>query len=517
MNDHAKSGFARLCTAVLTVLFCAGFGVLLFSLCFFNNSGMFDYSTIKQLLSALCIGGTGVIFCFAARRAMRNHSGLRAFLKKHFGKLLILTLSGTFCFQMWYVNALSVPIGWDVGQIYNTAMAPDMNAEFGYFSIYPNNLFLLFCFRALFKLLRMVGIADGWLVLSILNTLFVDTAALLCVLCAKQLWGLRGGYIALAVCIASFGVFPWLIVPYSDTLAMPFTILLFYLYLQLCRAKSTPARVALAALAGIAACVGYFIKPTVIIIAIAAVLIHFIFTHTLRALCASLALLLIFSACFVGGNHAFNHFVKEQQYIRIYENQATPMTHFIMMGLSKYDWGDGNIQYGAYRGEDVSYTHANKDPDKKVEANLKMIRARLQDYGFGGYMRFLLDKARWVTAEGCFHWLGEGNFAQWEQAPDSIFKQLVTQDGKYFDLYLYYTQGLWILILLAAVLSPLINTATRRNRASALLRCTLIGILLFILIFEGRSRYLLLYLPCFLLLATEGVIHLHAFVANRRK
>lgn len=517
MADQSITKFAKFCTTALSAVFSVTFGILLVSLCFFNNSGNFHYSIINQLLSATAIGGTTVLCACLIKRAIDKREQLRTGLIKYFTLIFITSIAATFCFQLWYVSELSVPIGWDVGQLYNTASAPDMNVAFGYFSIYPNNLFLLFCYRALLKILGILGVADGWLVLSVVNTLLVDAAAILCVLSAKKLWGVRGGYISLILCLLSYGFFPWLIIPYSDTLAMPFTVLLFYLYLQLLSLKSKIARVILAAPAGVFACAGYFIKPTVIIIVIAVILIHFVFTHSLKYLLSALAFLLVFTLTFSAVNQAFDNFIDKQEYINIYEDQATPLTHFAMMGLYKHDWGDGNIQYGAYWKEDVSYTHMHKDPDAKVEANLKMIKERLQGYGFGGYMKFLLDKARWITSEGCFHWLGEGNFAQWDQAHDGVFKDLVTQKGKYFDVYLYFTQGMWILILLLSVLSPFLNKRSRRDRSTSLLRCTVIGILLFILMFEGRSRYFLLYLPFFLLLATEGLVNLSRFIQSHAK
>ncbi len=50
-----------------------------------------------------------------------------------------------------------------------------------------------------------------------------------------------------------------------------------------------------------------------------------------------------------------------------------------------------------------------------------------------------------------------------------------------------------------------------------LLRCSILGILFFILLFEGRSRYLILYLPCFSLLSGWALSQLSEFLQKALK
>lgn len=63
----------------------------------------------------------------------------------------------------------------------------------------------------------------------------------------------------------------------------------------------------------------------------------------------------------------------------------------------------------------------------------------------------------------------------------------------------------WILITLGLVLSYDKNENDDSNKYVDIGKLAIIGIVLFILLFEGRSRYLINHLPIFIFVGTYGI------------
>src|SRR5699024_8634955 len=120
----------------------------------------------------------------------------------------------------------------------------------------------------------------------------------------------------------------------------------------------------------------------------------------------------------------------------------------------------GRILYGTWCESDVTLTLQQPDTAHMRQANVAEIKRRLADFGVGGYLRFLFNKARWITSEGTFFWGEEGNFADYTlTAEDDGLKEYVYPPGEHYGVYKYYAQGVWI-----AVLFLVVCTAFRRKK-----------------------------------------------------
>ena len=102
-----------------------------------------------------------------------------------------------------------------------------------YFSLYPNNILLVFIFSRIIKLATILHIENwymcliilqciiyaivGWLIYRVADMLFKDKCYVLLV------W-------ILYLCLCGFS--PWVVIPYSDSVGLLFPITILYLYLQ---------------------------------------------------------------------------------------------------------------------------------------------------------------------------------------------------------------------------------------------------------------------------------------------
>lgn len=504
INKNKDSVFTGGALWIFNNLFCIVFLGLFISLCFFNN-GSYKHNVFITLLIAIFIIGAGIFIYY--------HSKKCKVLRTHPYKVVAISIAIVFILQMIYVYLTTTSIGWDVGMVVGTAISDNPSENSLYFSHYTNNLFLVFTFRFVAYLCRLVfgNVERIWHVLSIFNVIAIDISIVLIFLIGKKIFALKFAYIAYGLSILLFGFFPWIIVPYSDTLAMPFTVLILWLFLLLKDASKLRYRILLSSVIGGVTFIGYLIKPTVVIILIAILLITLISTiGKWKDMVKGIALFIIILAIFAGGNSLWKEFIYHQQdTYSLDKDIQVPFTHFIMMGMKEVKMGaeeDSTIYYGPYNAEDVNATFSSASTKEMKEMHLEVIKERFQNYGPLGYLKFLINKARWVTSEGQFFWGLEGNFANYDNQ-SNFLTNIIYVMKPYYNIYLHYSQGIWVVVFFLIVYPLFTRNKNEKHYYSvaiSLIRCTIVGILLFILLFEGRSRYLILYLPYFALLAAYG-------------
>lgn len=521
LGNEAPCKFSKFVLSLFGWFFLLWFFWLFLSLCFFNNS-TFEYTFWKQAASAVSLAAAMVLGYWGMQRLLIKKQTLKKLMKHRFILVLSVGMALIFVCQMIYVGLTTTSIGWDVGTLVRYAKAPDMGTTANYFKQYPNNLFLLLFDRFWVLVFHFFKLPGVWAGLNVINVIAIDIAIVLTVLIARRLFGRKGAYISWFFCIAAVAFFPYLIVPYSDTMAMPFGIAVFYCYLRACEGKNK-TRVFFSLLMGFCACVGTLIKPTVVIPLIAVILIHFFYHLKNKKLLFKSALpFLLACAVFVISNASYQAFAAAHYPKN--EDMSTPMTHFAMMGLHENKLPNGFSIYGGYYNPDVQSTATQPTKEAKVAHNLNVIQNRIKKMGVFGYLEYLNSKARWITSEGNFFWGGEGNFANFDYMTDSFVKELInsgsnifgmylkedgkTQPGDAFDIYFYFSQAVWIILMFFLILPLFLKDKGFGNKNVMILRCSIFGLMLFLLLFEGRSRYLIYQLPYFILLASYGASNL---------
>ncbi|MCU7700256.1 hypothetical protein ODV97_08960 [Enterococcus gallinarum] len=291
-------------------------------------------------------------------------------------------------------------------------------------------------------------------------------------------------------------VFPSIIVPYTDTWVLPFVSASLFFYALMIK-KELPTKYNLlgAVGLGIAAVVGYFIKPSALILLIAVLLIEAISFFAKKWQSKGRIVLLMITLITAGGTYAVcNHQLENQQYIAIDESRAIPMIHFMNIGLTND---------GGYSPEDAQAMAELPTKQAKIDYSKEKIQERLKERGVLGYISFLFQKHRNNTADGTFAWLKEGSFIQEGETPKGKGFTRWLQEGYYLygnriADFRFMAQIWWVICLLIMAFGW-----KRQGKYEQMLRLSLVGGFLFLLLFEGgRSRYLIQFLPFFLLLAS---------------
>jgi len=378
-----------------------------------------------------------------------------------------------------------------------------------YFATYPNNLPLTLAVLRYFEALGAVGITDHatllWASVAA-NAVVLMFGILLTFLVARRVAGLRAGLFSFVFSAAFIVLSPWIGTVYSDTLGIVFPILIVYLFLVSRDTRRTGARLAWWALIGVVAAVGYNLKPTVIFALIAVSLVALLEPTVRRAGWRALALpaaaVVLAFGVFAAGNVGIGKAVGASAIVPFDlddNDRAFPVTHFLKMGAQ----GDGS-----FLAEDEAATRAIADPDARWRAGVEVYAERVAAMGPVNYAAFLSDKAVAALTDGTFFQWKEGGmtggFFTTDQVSLSV-QNVYALEGTRHEAIVVFWQSFWV-VLLALLAAPLLLRGTPLYGIPATtLRIAVIGLVVFLMLFESRSRYIYLYLPFFIVLAAVSM------------
>lgn len=462
---------------------------------------------------------------------------------KAFKRVVLIGTITLIALQFFIIVGARFMAGWDVWFITNIGDATQVE----YFSRYPNQLFLYGAFTGIAHFLQALGISNYYLGLICLSSLSVVACVPMTAYVAKRMAGHAVGYGVFVLSAVMCGLSPWIMVPYSDTFGMFFTVFILWCYVCLDKqAQNQDEQTSALAgvhvdaridtridartccrwfLMGLAVVVGYAIKPTVVFVFVAIVVVELIQwlasrgfrdsqdsrdsynSHDSRSSLSSqtsqgsrdlrkTATAIIACALGVVLAFALTSLVKNSTY-DVDENAAFSATHFLMMGANP-------VSGGVWSVSDVEFSDAANTPEERSKANLAEFKNRVMAMDLPQANMFLLKKLLTNFADGTFAWEIEGDFyiqiigtneavlSFYGISPDASL------DNNTFALLF---QVLWLFVLGGCVLIVL---GRRPLKAETVIAFTLLMLSAFLMLFEARARYLFLYLPFFIILGTMG-------------
>ncbi len=86
---------------------------------------------------------------------------------------------------------------------------------------------------------------------------------------------------------------------------------------------------------------------------------------------------------------------------------------------------------------------------------------------------------------------------------NSFIERIFIKDKQYYYLYALLEQTLWLLVLALVLCGALLSV--RQDRHILFLQMVILGVSAYVLLFEGRAKYLFMFVPVYLLLAAVGL------------
>lgn len=448
---------------------------------------------------------------------------------KTFKRVVLIGTIILIVLQLFIIAGARFVAGWDVWFITNISDTTQIE----YFSRYPNQLFLYGVFTGIAHFLQAFGISNYYLGLICLSSLSVAACVPMTAYIAKRMAGHAVGYGAFVLSAVMCGLSPWIMVPYSDTFGMFFTVFILWCYVCLDKQvqnqdeqTSALAGVHVNAhidartccrwfLMGLVVVIGYAIKPTVIFVFVAIVvieLIQWLASFASRGSCGSrdprdlrkTATAIVACAFGIVLAFALTSIVKNSTY-DVDDNAAFSATHFLMMGANP-------VSGGVWSVSDVEFSDTANTPEERSRANLAEFKNRVMAMDLPQANMFLLKKLLTNFADGTFAWEIEGDFYTQIIGTNEAalnFYGISSDASLDNNTFAPLSQVLWLFVLAGCILIVL---GRRSLKAETVIAFTLLMLSAFLMLFEARARYLFLYLPFFIILGTMGWNRLRMYI-----
>lgn len=417
-----------------------------------------------------------------------------------------------FLIQAFVTYHIIFRTSWDVAAVWYGSHWVAMGDAAGirqmseYFSIYPNNLLLTFIFSAILKFNMLLGepFSNGGLLLALIQCAILNFTGVLLFKCAKRFVSERSCwciYVVYAFLIALSG---WMVLPYSDGMGVVFPSLFLYLYLRYSEHQGSGLQYVYILLLAVIGVVAYHIKPYAVIVLIAELIIEIIERIKKQAKERKLYIgkwVLSIGIIVVGiaGSSFVVSSLTHSMGFEIDEQREMSIPHYLMLGANVQTWG-------GYSDEDLEFGSELNDKKLRNDAELEQFVERLRDMGISGYIELFLHKAAKNYLDGTYSWRSaESFYTEIYPSRGAISDLLRSVYYGFGNLYPYYAvlrQFVWLMVLLLMPFAVLRRNPLNKNEK--VLSLSILGLMIYLQIFEAQARYVFVFVPLFLILAFIG-------------
>lgn len=429
------------------------------------------------LLTAAC-----VLMLWAALRAAD-----RPFFARHERGVLLAFAAFYFLVQMGMAYALRFTPVTDAEQCFTAAELivdagtfGDVERPWVYFTRYPFNLGFVYLLAGIFRLFGLLGWGDRFiqaaLVCSLLFTLGLLSGARVC----RRMGGVRAQTRMLMLCASCLPFLYCTTELYTDAFSIAFPVMTVYAFVRLREAETARGRALWALAFALTAFFGAQIKFTCVIAAIACMIV-LAFEKRGRAVLWAGALL---AAAFLLGGAATDAYTARHLSPEDIRQNELPRLHHIAMGLPIHE-DEGYGQYGD--GGWLIFSTSFDDPQARRDALLREVIDRVYYLRYPNRMLNMMSRKNLSTfGDGTFR-LNEIIEAD-EHTPDNAVKQVIFAQGRLYPAYYHLCTALFMAQMVVAVLACA-QAIRRRDTSGAPLFIALVGMFLFLCMWETRARY----------------------------
>lgn len=360
----------------------------------------------------------------------------------------------------------------------------------------PNNIFITLMLAIVIKFFSFFQLQDVNVATLIANIVLIQLAILLLFKITKSVFNNFTACFTLVIMFLFLPIYPYSTIMYTDTTSMFLPLGFLYCFIKIYQMPNDKKKYIYAAIMGALAFISLSLKVTALIVLIAFV-IHEIIQKRLLQMLKIMGVTLI---TFLVIEVSYTSIIKNTGIMGIpYEDtKQIPFTHFVMMGM----YGSG-----AFSAEEWQFTLKLPDYETRKEANIQKIKERLKSYGTQGYIKFLNKKIKGQTwGSGTYDFESILNSYN---VDDNIAHQFLLTNGKYYRIVFYYCQIFHFTMLLGIIVSIgySIKQGKKENSIISISKLSILGLLIFLLLWETRSRYMLNFIPVYILVFVSGIAY----------
>ncbi len=351
-------------------------------------------------------------------------------------------------------------------------------------AIYPINRTHIIILFAYYKLISLFGFECYWQASVILALVCMDAAVLISCKIVRVIAGIKGECLFALLCGLNPVVYLCLPYYYTSVLSLPFMMASAYFILRMMKEGNARKGIIYSMAAGVLSALGYSIRGTALFPLIAFVVymicklkkdgsLKCILIRTLTAIG------MLFIVLFIWGR-IIHHFDP-------YDRSATalPMTHTLMMGLQGQ---------GGFLQSDVDYSLSFTVNEERIDANIKVIKQRLEDMGIPGYLNLVGEKIKYNWSEG------HARFSNWYPAS---FRYIT---GVRRDVLMLYSQILRIVMWMFMLVNIYFCLKTQKRGFSFILLVVQFGAFFLHVFIEANPQYSIPFLLVMSIVCVEGIM-----------
>lgn len=499
---------------IITAIFLIVFLPMLFCVCFIGN-GM-DYvegyklATVRPnfVLTLIALAALMVCGIFFAR--FRKYDLSKEKVLNIFTVIGLAVMSVSLYFvNLYIVKQIAFYLAWDVNVVRQCAINVSEGEDLGYFyylSIYKNNIPISAILARLYEWEKKWDTYDGSMHLIGLrmNCAIISIAAFFCCMTVKRLTkNLFAVVLSFGLYIILIGVSPWKMAEYTDTYAMAFPVMGIYFYLCYRDVSAIWKRILFITLSLLALIAGGVIKPSVYVIVIAIFCIEILELirehrkHWLYLVYGTGIFLLL-----LWGGRQWTQ--SQITYLGLDYNEElnAGWQYYLYLGQNEETMGNYSSDDAALFGE--FQTSAQERNRVALERALN----RIEEKGITGNLYFWLRKLVMAFNDGSFGWRSDvwiGSYCPEELADNTSLTEWLRNIfwpernvGRINTIW----QLTWIFCLLGI---PGVCVPHKGTWNSMVWIVSLLGILMYLVLFECRARYLFVFLPMLIPTAVCGM------------
>lgn len=459
------------------------------------EKNMYDFNPIFLGIAVLAYI---VIICFVFKHILKK---LEKFKHIEYIMFIIFTIIAIITGLYFRVETgdQGTETSWDLGACYEIAVEWVENGTYAsdcYPATYPNNCMMIAIECLILKPLNIIGVRNYVKWMTIATALIISASVILSFYIVKKLMGRKKALLFMLIALFTTPLYLYAAEYYTDTFSMITTVLLFFIWIHMKDSSKLWKRILVDILYGVVLFFAIKIKLTSSFVFIAILFYEMVqgnFKKIFKKLCiitpVVLVLIMLFRIVVV------NRFAPEDMRADL----EIPTEHWIMMGMN----GVGNYDYN-----EVDYTIAkeNKTYKQRQEADRRMIMERLTTRSMDEHIKNLNAKLAFAWHDGTF-WASvvlERNPVQKGKLHEFVLREYDT--SKYYK-YLPQTMHFAMLIFIFLNVCRIIKCKEYDSK-DLIPIISMLGIMMFLLIWENRSRYLVNFIPLMLIAQINGIEYL---------
>ena len=473
----------------VTALFAAMMFLVVIVTAFFGKHISFSFPCTAPFCGIVYyLAAVGILLLF--RVLLRSETKYKLSRKQF---LIVLIGIGVFVAVLQLVISLWMPVKFaaDFEKIRDCAFALNSGGTLRgneYFETFSNNVDITILFS---WILSVVG---HWRVVVFLGALLVNSSVCILAFCIYRetdnvktaLFFQIFGEIFLALTWRAF-------IPYTDNYCMPMISLMLFFYTSKLSNRERTIWIS------VVASIGMMLKPTILIPVFAMLILLLTKPEEekrslMNTFITSLIVLSIIIVTFVGKSVIHKSCGYEKT-----ENTRT-WQYWLMIGQDTKALGTVS---GGDRKKVIKRVEKTYDTkDERMSAYAEQAKEWFLERGIKGNLEFYVKKLYVAFCDGYFHNMMRAD--DLDSVDKNFLYHFYVRDGKYYAVSAALFQLMWSMIL---VLLCVAAVRPQNDQIPVFLKTSILGIVMYLMVFEDRSKYLYMFLPIFLFLAALAFVY----------